>query len=86
LSLVLAFVGVIGGLIAFGLIGIFVSPVVLGVSYKLVEAWASHETDEDARPTTASAPADVSFAEHRQTAQGRINRKTAAVGGQARWW
>jgi predicted PurR-regulated permease PerM len=43
LSLVLVFVGVIGGLIEFGLIGIFVGPVVLAVSYKLLEAWASNE-------------------------------------------
>ena len=43
LSLVLVFVGVVGGLIAFGLIGIFVGPVILAVSYKLLEAWASQE-------------------------------------------
>jgi predicted PurR-regulated permease PerM len=49
LSLVLVFVGVIGGLIAFGLIGIFVGPVVLAVSHKLLDAWASRETD-DGRP------------------------------------
>jgi predicted PurR-regulated permease PerM len=41
LSLVLVFIGVVGGLIAFGLIGIFVGPVVLAVSYKLLEAWVS---------------------------------------------
>jgi predicted PurR-regulated permease PerM len=46
LSLVLVFVGVIGGLIAFGLIGIFVGPVVLAVSHKLLEAWVSRETEE----------------------------------------
>jgi predicted PurR-regulated permease PerM len=45
LSLLLVFVGVIGGLIAFGLIGIFVGPVVLAVSYKLLEAWASSDLD-----------------------------------------
>jgi predicted PurR-regulated permease PerM len=43
LPLMLIFVGVIGGLIAFGLIGIFVGPVVLAVAYKLLEAWI----DED---------------------------------------
>jgi predicted PurR-regulated permease PerM len=55
LSLVLVFVGVIGGLIAFGLIGIFVGPVVLAVSDKLLEAWASHEADGDVRPRDAQA-------------------------------
>ncbi|HLL18874.1 MAG TPA: AI-2E family transporter, partial [Rubrivivax sp.] len=39
LSLLLIFSGVIGGLIAFGLVGIFVGPVVLAVAYTLLEAW-----------------------------------------------
>ncbi len=39
LSLLLIFAGVIGGLIAFGLVGIFVGPVVLAVAYTLLEAW-----------------------------------------------
>ncbi|NML47011.1 AI-2E family transporter YdiK [Ramlibacter sp. G-1-2-2] len=39
LPLVLIFIGVIGGLIAFGLIGIFVGPVVLAVTHTLLQAW-----------------------------------------------
>jgi len=39
LPLLLIFVGVIGGLIAFGLIGIFVGPVVLAVTHTLMTAW-----------------------------------------------
>jgi len=39
LPLLLIFAGVIGGLIGFGLVGIFVGPVVLAVSYTLLEAW-----------------------------------------------
>jgi predicted PurR-regulated permease PerM len=39
LPLLLVFSGVIGGLIAFGLIGIFVGPVVLAVAYTLLGAW-----------------------------------------------
>ena len=39
LSLLLIFAGVIGGLIAFGLVGLFVGPVVLAVGLKLLEAW-----------------------------------------------
>jgi len=39
LPLLLIFVGVVGGLIAFGLIGIFVGPVVLAVGYTLLNAW-----------------------------------------------
>lgn len=39
LPLLLIFIGVIGGLVAFGLVGIFVGPVVLAVSYTLLRAW-----------------------------------------------
>jgi len=39
LSLLLIFAGVIGGLISFGLVGIFVGPVVLAVAYTLLDAW-----------------------------------------------
>jgi predicted PurR-regulated permease PerM len=39
LPLILIFAGVIGGLITFGLIGIFVGPVVLAVTYTLLENW-----------------------------------------------
>jgi predicted PurR-regulated permease PerM len=46
LPLLLVVAGVIGGLISFGLVGIFVGPVVLGVSYMLLEAWLWEETDE----------------------------------------
>lgn len=43
LPLLLVFAGVIGGLMAFGLIGVFVGPVVLAVTHTLAEAWASAE-------------------------------------------
>ncbi len=39
LPLLLIFSGVIGGLLAFGLVGIFIGPVVLAVAYTLLEAW-----------------------------------------------
>ena len=43
LPLILLLAGVIGGLIAFGLVGIFLGPVVLGVAYTLLHSWM----DED---------------------------------------
>jgi predicted PurR-regulated permease PerM len=43
LPLVLIFAGVIGGLLTFGLIGIFVGPVVLAVTYTLLEQWVLEE-------------------------------------------
>ena len=39
LPILVMFTGVIGGLLAFGLIGIFIGPVVLAVSYTLLGAW-----------------------------------------------
>lgn len=39
LPLLLVFTGVVGGLVAFGLIGIFIGPVVLAVAYTLLQAW-----------------------------------------------
>ena len=39
LPLMLIFSGVIGGLFAFGLIGLFIGPVVLAVTYTLLHAW-----------------------------------------------
>jgi predicted PurR-regulated permease PerM len=45
LPLLLIFTGVIGGIIAFGLIGIFVGPVVLAVSYTLLASWVREGRD-----------------------------------------
>ena len=39
LPLLLIFAGVVGGLIGFGLVGVFVGPVVLAVTYTLLDAW-----------------------------------------------
>jgi predicted PurR-regulated permease PerM len=41
LPLLLIIVGVIGGLLAFGLVGLFVGPVVLAVTFTLVDAWVT---------------------------------------------
>jgi predicted PurR-regulated permease PerM len=43
LPLVLLLAGVIGGLIAFGLVGIFLGPVVLAVGYTLLQSWMAEE-------------------------------------------
>ena len=39
LPLVLIFAGVIGGLLAFGIVGLFIGPVVLGITYTLLASW-----------------------------------------------
>ncbi|MGH7752082.1 MAG: AI-2E family transporter, partial [Gemmatimonadales bacterium] len=46
LPLLLIFTGVVGGLLAFGLVGIFVGPMVLAVAYTLLEAWVCEEAGE----------------------------------------
>lgn len=50
LPLLLIFAGVIGGLIAFGIIGLFIGPVVLSVTYTLLAAWVNEEEHHGASP------------------------------------
>ena len=47
LPLMLIMIGVIGGLLAFGIVGLFVGPVVLAVAYTLMSAWID---EGDPRP------------------------------------
>jgi predicted PurR-regulated permease PerM len=56
LPLLLIFAGVIGGLIAFGLIGIFVGPVVLAVTYRLLDAWVGDAPAPVAAPAPGEPP------------------------------
>ena len=67
LPLLLIFAGVIGGLISFGIIGLFVGPVVLAVTYKLLASWVEDidrvsppapvgEEAASTRPTSAPTP------------------------------
>jgi predicted PurR-regulated permease PerM len=50
LPLLLIFAGVIGGLIAFGVIGLFIGPVVLAITYTLLKAWVSEHDGEEREP------------------------------------
>ena len=51
LPLLLIFAGVMGGLVAFGVVGIFVGPVVLAVAYTLLDNWVAPDaTDSAAAP------------------------------------
>jgi predicted PurR-regulated permease PerM len=50
LPLLLVFAGVIGGLISFGLIGIFVGPVILAVAEKLLMAWIEGDIQQAQTP------------------------------------
>ncbi len=56
--MLLIFAGVIGGLFAFGLLGLFVGPVLLAVAYMLLDAWVAEAPDTDiSTATTAQRPA-----------------------------
>jgi predicted PurR-regulated permease PerM len=54
LPLLLVFAGVLGGIIAFGIIGLFIGPVVLAVSYTLLVDWIA-EPAPDAPPAAPPA-------------------------------
>jgi predicted PurR-regulated permease PerM len=43
-TLAALFAGIIGGLLAFGLVGLFVGPVVLAVAYTLLDDWTHAAT------------------------------------------
>ncbi|MDR0480269.1 MAG: AI-2E family transporter YdiK [Gallionellaceae bacterium] len=55
LPLLLIFAGVIGGLLAFGFVGLFVGPVLLAVAYTLLAAWVT-EPDQVAQPKQMEPP------------------------------
>jgi predicted PurR-regulated permease PerM len=53
LPLLLIFAGVIGGLIAFGVIGLFIGPVILAITYTLLKAWVSDEVQVEEASSSA---------------------------------
>lgn len=55
LPLLLVFAGVVGGLIAFGLVGLFIGPMVLAVTWTLCVAWVTGEIAPAARPAKSAA-------------------------------
>ncbi len=57
LPMLLIFAGVIGGLIAFGVIGLFIGPVLLAVCYTLMTAWVAEDDLEDGSLTDEITPA-----------------------------
>jgi predicted PurR-regulated permease PerM len=70
LPLLFIFAGVIGGLVSFGIIELFVGPVILGVTYRLLEARIA---DIDRPPDEGLGPAPAAAAEdHDRDASGHI--------------
>jgi predicted PurR-regulated permease PerM len=52
---VLIFCGVIGGALAFGLVGVFLGPTLLAVAFRLIDEWSSYTTPPDAGLTVESS-------------------------------
>jgi predicted PurR-regulated permease PerM len=61
LPLLLIIAGVIGGLIGFGVVGLFIGPVLLAVTFTLLEAWVREDTVPAVDPTRVSPAARVSM-------------------------
>jgi predicted PurR-regulated permease PerM len=59
LPLLLIFAGVVGGLIAFGVIGLFIGPVVLAVAYTLLVDWVSEGSPSDEQGPAPAAVHEV---------------------------
>ncbi|QLK61603.1 AI-2E family transporter YdiK [Enterobacteriaceae bacterium Kacie_13] len=53
LPMLLILSGVIGGLFAFGMIGLFIGPVVLAVSYRLISLWVHEAPEPESDPAEA---------------------------------
>jgi predicted PurR-regulated permease PerM len=47
LPFVLILCGVVGGALAFGLVGVFLGPTMLAVAYRLVDEWATSPADSE---------------------------------------
>ncbi len=56
LPLLLILIGVIGGLMSFGLVGIFLGPAVLAVTYTLLQAWIAEDADTGPLPPPKPTP------------------------------
>jgi predicted PurR-regulated permease PerM len=63
LPLLLIFTGVLGGLVAFGIIGLFIGPVVLAATYRLLEAWVGGDEHEPAPAAAATSSQPTKVAE-----------------------
>lgn len=55
---VIVFLGVIGGALAFGLVGVFLGPTLLAVTYRVIEEWSSAPSFAD-RPDSETSATDA---------------------------
>jgi len=59
----LIFCGVIGGAIAFGLVGVFIGPTLLAVAFRLIEEWSSNNQGMMVDPQSGGLPIGTGNAE-----------------------
>ncbi|OPY05559.1 MAG: putative inner membrane protein [Syntrophus sp. PtaB.Bin001] len=59
LPLLLIFAGVIGGLTSFGIVGLFIGPVVLSVTYRLLQLWVKEEDESPTPEPSAEAESNM---------------------------
>jgi len=57
MPMVLIFLGVLGGLVAFGIVGVFLGPVLLAVAQTLFQDWGRASETEPASPHPETIPA-----------------------------
>jgi predicted PurR-regulated permease PerM len=82
LPLLLILGGVIGGLLAFGIIGLFIGPVVLAVTYTLIGSWVRDDPDgclgagagdeTERLPPAGKTGGDPAHATERPAGQGEL--------------
>ncbi|WP_412479007.1 AI-2E family transporter YdiK [Azonexus sp. IMCC34839] len=70
LPLLLIFAGVIGGMLSFGLIGLFVGPVVLAVTWTLMLAWIEDALGKEEPEAPAEETSDPAQPDHPEPAAG----------------
>ena len=60
------FIGVLGGMMAHGIVGLFIGPIILAVAWELMMAWIREERAEAASPDAEQG--------RRKLAQAGLNR------------
>jgi len=55
LPVILGFFGLLGGVLAFGFIGVFLGPTLLALGYSLFREWNAAEVEESAHPTSPAS-------------------------------
>jgi predicted PurR-regulated permease PerM len=58
LSLLLILTGVLGGVLAFGIVGLFIGPVLLAVTFTLLQAWIDEEAPSAPMEPTPKSTGD----------------------------